>query len=82
VKDEVKLANIFETFVERFNKDLNQVEDSKLRLRAVDAEDKVEGSVVPVDQFVVRPADQTEINYWTLKWYVYAIVKIRPTKIF
>ena len=33
--------------------DLDQVQDAELTLRRVHAEDKVEGRVVPVNQFVV-----------------------------
>lgn len=55
MEDEVKFADILEALVERLHKDLDEVEDAKLRLAAVHAEDEVERGVVPVYQFVVGP---------------------------
>ena len=57
MKDEVELANVFETLVERFHEDLNQIEDSQFGLRAVDAKHEVESRVVTVDQSVVGAAN-------------------------
>ncbi len=57
MKDEVELANVFETLVQRFYEDLNQIEDSQFGLRAVDAKHEVESRVVTVDQSVVGAAN-------------------------
>ena len=62
MKDEIELADILEAFVQRFNKDLDQIQDAKLRFARVDAEHKVEGGVVSVDELVVRASDQAEIT--------------------
>ena len=62
MKDEVEFADIFKTLVECFDEDLDEVEDSKLGLRTVYAEDEVESCVVAIDQLVVWPANQTERN--------------------
>ena len=53
MKDEVEFADIFKTLVECFDEDLDEVEDSKLGLRTVYAEDEVESCVVAIDQLVV-----------------------------
>ena len=53
MKDEVEFADIFKALVECFDEDLDEVEDSKLGLRTVYAEDEVESCVVAIDQLVV-----------------------------
>ena len=53
VENEVELADIFEALVERLYEDLDEIEDAELGLGGVDAEDKVEGRVVTVDQLVI-----------------------------
>ena len=54
MKDEVELADTLKAFVQRLDKDLYKVKDAQLTLWAVHAEHKVQGGVVPIDQFVVR----------------------------
>lgn len=58
VEYEIELAYVLEAFVQGLDEDLYQVQDAQLRLRAVDAEHKVERGIVPVDELVVGPADQ------------------------
>ena len=59
MEDQIKFADVLEALVQSLHEDLDEVEDAELRLRAVYAEDEVEGGVVAVDQFVVRASDQT-----------------------
>ena len=70
MEDKVKLAHIFETLIQCFNKnlrgrefkytfkssktDLYQIKDAKFRLAAVHTENEVECCVVAIDQLVVR----------------------------
>ena len=59
MKDEVEFAHVLEALVERLDQDLNQVEDSQLRLRGIHAEHEVQGGIVPVDELIVGATDQT-----------------------
>lgn len=49
VEDQIKLADIFKAFVECLDKNLDEVEDTQLRLWAVHTEHKIEGSIVTID---------------------------------
>merc|ERR1711941_195825 len=53
VEDEVELAHVLERFVERFNEDVNEIEDAQLAFRRVHAKDEVERGVVSVDELGV-----------------------------
>lgn len=53
MEDQVKLTNILKAFIECFNKDLNQIQNSKLRFTAVDTKDKIERRVVTIDKLAV-----------------------------
>ena len=53
MKDEVEFADVFKAFVERFDEHLDEVEDAQFGFAGVDAEHKVKGRVVPVDQLAV-----------------------------
>ena len=48
VENQIQFANIFEEPVERFNKDLDQIEKGEWRFCGSRDEDEVEGCVVPV----------------------------------
>lgn len=54
MEDQIQLTDVFKAFVQSLHKDLDEVKDSQLRLRAVDTEYKVEGSVVTIYELVVR----------------------------
>ena len=62
VKNEVQLADTFEALVKCFDENLNEVKDAQFGFRTVDTEDEVEGRIMPVYQFVVRPTDETKSN--------------------
>ena len=49
VEDEVKFTDIFEAFVQGFNKDLDQVQDSQLGFAGVDTEHKVERGIMTIN---------------------------------
>ena len=66
VKNEVQLADTFEALVKCFDENLNEVKDAQFGFRTVDTEDEVEGRIMPVYQFVVRPTDETKSNTNTL----------------
>ena len=66
VKNEVQLADTFEALVKCFDENLNEVKDAQFRFRTVDTEDEVEGRIMPVYQFVVRPTDETKSSKNTL----------------
>ena len=66
VKNEVQLADTFEALVKCFDENLNEVKDAQFGFRTVDTEDEVEGRIMPVYQFVVRPTDETKSNMNTL----------------
>ena len=62
MENEIQLANIFETAIKCFYKNLNQIQDAQFRFGRIDTKDKVEGRVVPVDQLVVGAADQAKVK--------------------
>ena len=47
IEDEVKLADVFETFVKHFDKYLYQIQDGQLRLSLVDHEDEDQRRIDP-----------------------------------
>lgn len=53
MKNQIQLADVFEAFIERFHKNLNQIKNAKFRFATVNAENKVEGRIVTVDEFTV-----------------------------
>lgn len=49
MKDEIKLAYVLKASIKRLDKDLYEVEDTELAFALIYDKDKVEGSVMPVD---------------------------------
>lgn len=49
VKDQVKLADVLEAGIQALDEGLDQIQDSELRLRGINDEDEVEGSIMAVD---------------------------------
>ena len=49
VEDDVELAHVFEVPIERLDEYLDQVEDAKFRLGAVDGDAEIERGVLPVN---------------------------------
>ena len=54
MEDQIQLTDVFKAFVQSLHKDLDEVKNSQLRLRAVDTEYKVKGGVVTIYELVVR----------------------------
>ena len=59
VEDEIQLTDVLEALVQSLHKDLDEVQDAELWLRAVHTEDEVESGVVSVYELVVGASDQT-----------------------
>lgn len=60
VENQIQLADILEALVQGLYKDLDQVENPKLRFWRVNAEDEIQCRVVPVDEFVVWSSNKAE----------------------
>ena len=59
VEDQIQLTDVLKAFVQSLHKDLDEVQDAELWLRAVHTEDEVESGVVSVYELVVGASDQT-----------------------
>ncbi len=62
VKDEVEFADVLEAGVERFDEDLNEVEDAQLALARVHDEHEEQGGVVAVDDAHVGPHHRAALH--------------------
>lgn len=74
MENKVQFTDILKTLVQCFNKNLDQIENSKFRLRGINTEDKVQSGIMPVDEFIIRPTDQaaTENNQ---NYFIEPIIK-------
>ena len=59
VEDQIQLTDVFKTFVQSLDKDLDEVKNSQLRLWTVDTEHEVKGGVVTIYELVVRSSYKT-----------------------
>lgn len=73
MKDQIQFAHVLEALVQRFDKHLYQIQNAQLALRRVDAEDKVQRGIVPIDELVVGAADQRA----TLQEIAHIVVALR-----
>ena len=56
MKDQIQLADVLETLVERLDKDLNEIQNPQITLLRIDRKDKVQRRVMPINQLdVVAP---------------------------
>lgn len=51
VEDEIELAHILETSVQRLHKHLNQIKNAQFTLAAIYDKNEVQGGVMSVDEF-------------------------------
>lgn len=54
VENEIQLADIWEGTIKSFNKDLNEIQDSKFTFWFVTTENKIERSIMTIDQLAIR----------------------------
>lgn len=52
--DQIQLTDVFEAFVERLDKHLDEIQDSQLRLAAIDTKHEEKCCIVAVDELRVR----------------------------
>lgn len=57
VEDKIEFADVGEALVEGLDKDLDEIENTKLALALIHCKDEVKGRVVPIDQSHVATPD-------------------------
>lgn len=51
MENDIKLADVLKALVENLHKHLDKIQDPKIRLLTINHENKVERSIVPIDDF-------------------------------
>lgn len=77
VEDQIQLAYIFKTLVKRFDKHLNEIEDSEFGLARVNTEHKIECRIVTVNKFAVGGSVVNKEWAWILQEVANAILAFR-----
>lgn len=84
IENQIKFTNILETFVQRFDENLNQVQNSQLRFRWIDAKHEIKRCVVPIDEFIVGATNQAANDKFhyprsiaSLSWINYRVFTFR-----
>ena len=62
MEDQVKLTDILKAAIQGLNKNLDEIQDDKFRLRWINTKHKIKCCIVSVDELVVTPTNQAVIK--------------------